>query len=194
MIEVIFYGRGGQGAVTAAQILATAVFREGKYSHALPYFRGERKGAPVLAYARISDEPMEVRGAIDNPDIVIILDAALLKTVNPLKSLKPNSLAIINTAKTPEEIGTLSENKNIRIDTIDATALSEKIYGQSSIPRVNVAMLGHFAACTKAVKMESILAAVDEYFTGDNAAKAKEGVKLAYSQAIKRVKKDRAKT
>jgi 2-oxoisovalerate ferredoxin oxidoreductase gamma subunit len=185
MIEIIFYGRGGQGAVTAAQILATAAFRESKYSHSLPYFRAERKGAPVLAYTRISDEPIEVRGAIEKADIILILDAALLKSVKPLESLKPSGLAIINTTLTTEEILSLSSNKNIRINTINATALSEKIYGQSSIPRVNVAMLGHFSALTKAVKIESILSAIDEYFTGDNAAKAKEGVKLAYNMTIK---------
>ena len=81
----------------------------------------------------------------------------------------------------PEEVLSLSKNKDLRINTIDAMAISEKIYGQSSIPRVNLIMLGHFAALTKAVKVESILTAIDEYFTGDNAIKAKEGVKLAFN-------------
>ena len=181
MIEIIFNGRGGQGAVTAAEILATAAFQEGKYSHALPYFRAERKGAPVIAYVRISEKPIEVRGSVDKADIFLILDAALLKSGNIINNSKPNGLVFINTALTPEEILTISNNKDIRIDTIDATAISEKIYGQSSIPRVNLIMLGHFAARTKAVKVESILTAIDEYFVGDNAIKAKEGVKLAYN-------------
>jgi len=181
MVEIIFYGRGGQGAVTAAEILATAAFYEGKYSHALPYFRGERKGAPVMAYARISETPIEVRGPIEKPDIVLILDAALLKTIDPLKSLRPNGLAIINTSKSPEEIKSQSKNKDIKIDAINATALSERLYGQSSIPRVNVVMLGYFAARTRVIKVESVLASIDEYFTGEVALKAKEGVKLAYS-------------
>ena len=97
--------------------------------------------------------------------------------------MKPNGLVLLNTALISEEIKSLSDKKDINIDPIDATAISEKIYGQASIPRVNVAMLGHFAACTKAIKVESVLSAVDDYFTGDNAAKAKEGVKLAYSIA-----------
>lgn len=185
MIEIIFYGRGGQGAVVAAQILATAAFLEGKYSHTLPYFRAERKGAPVLVYTRINEEPIEVRGAIEKADIILILDAALLKSVNPLESLKPRGLAIINTTLSTEGIMSLSSNKDIKIDTIDATTLSEKIYGQSSIPRVNMTMLGHFSALTKAVEMEPVLSAIDEYFTGDNAAKAKEGVKLAYNATVK---------
>ena len=84
MIEIIFNGRGGQGAVTAAQILATAAFQEGKFSHALPYFRAERKGAPVIAYTRISEDALEVRGSVDKADILLILDAALLKSGNVL--------------------------------------------------------------------------------------------------------------
>jgi 2-oxoacid:acceptor oxidoreductase gamma subunit (pyruvate/2-ketoisovalerate family) len=180
MIEIIFHGRGGQGAVVAAQTLATAAFLDGKYSHTLPYFRAERKGAPVIAYTRISDEPIEVRGGIEKADIILILDAALLKAVNPLAALKPKGLAIINTTLSQEEISGFSTDNNIIIETVDATALSEKIYDQSSIPRVNMAMLGHFASLTKAVKMESVLSAIGEYFTGDNAVKAREGVKLAY--------------
>jgi 2-oxoisovalerate/pyruvate ferredoxin oxidoreductase gamma subunit len=186
MIEIIFNGRGGQGAVTAAQILATAAFQEGKYSHALPYFRAERKGAPVVAYTRISEEPMEVRGSIDKGDILIILDGALLKSARALANSKSGTLAFINTTQTPEALIEFSENKDIKIDTIDATAISEKIYGQSSIPRVNLIMLGYLSARTGAVKLESVLTAIDEYFTGANGTKAKEGVKLAYDIAKKK--------
>lgn len=187
MIEIIFHGRGGQGAVVAAQILATAAFLDGKYSHTLPYFRAERKGAPVIAYTRISDEPIEIRGGVEKADIILLLDAALLRAVNPLAAIKPKGLAIINTTLPQEEISGFSSDKDIIIKTIHATALSEKIYGQSSIPRVNMAMLGYFAALTKAVKMESVLSAIDEYFAGDNAVKAREGVKLAYDAITKEV-------
>jgi pyruvate ferredoxin oxidoreductase gamma subunit len=180
MIEITFHARGGQGGVTASEILAKAAYYEGKYSHAFPYFRGERKGAPVLAYARISDEPITERGSITNPDITLIMDAALLKTVNPLKSLKANGLAIINTRNSPAEIISQSERKDIRVEAVNATKLSEEIYGQSSIPRVNILMLGILAATTKLVKIESIAAAIDEYFTGDNGIKAKKSVEIAY--------------
>jgi pyruvate ferredoxin oxidoreductase gamma subunit len=118
-------------------------------------------------------------------DIVFVLDAALLKTINPLNSLKTNGLAIVNTNKSPDEIISSSGNKDIQVDTIDATTLSEKIYGKSSIPKVNLAMLGYFAARTKIIKVESVLDSVDEYFTGDNAVQAKESVKLAYNYATK---------
>jgi len=179
MIEIIFYGRGGQGAVMASQILATAAFLEGKYAQAFPRFGGERKGAPVMAYVRISPDPIEVRNPIEEPDMVIVLDSALLKTVEPLNSLRANGLAIVNTNKSPEEVKNLSKNKDIKVDTIDATALSERVYGQSSIPIVNVAMLGYFTARTRIIEVESLLTSIDKYFTGDNAARAKESVKLA---------------
>ena len=107
------------------------------------------------------------------------------KSGNILDNSKPNGQVFINTALTPEEISILSSRKDIGFETMDATAISEKIYGQSSIPRVNLIMLGHFAARTKAIKMESILSAIDEYFVGDNAVKAKEGVKLAYNTTEK---------
>ena len=113
MIEIIFYGRGGQGAVMASQILATAAFLEGKYAQAFPRFGGERKGAPVMAYVRISPDPIEVRNPIEEPDMVIVLDSALLKTVEPLNSLRANGLAIVNTNNSPEEIKKLSKNKDI---------------------------------------------------------------------------------
>jgi 2-oxoacid:acceptor oxidoreductase gamma subunit (pyruvate/2-ketoisovalerate family) len=181
MIEITFHGRGGQGAVTAAQILATAAFREGKYSHALPNFRAERKGAPVQAYVRISEQPMEVRAAVDAADIILVLDNALMKTVRPLNNLKTNGSIIINASSISDEIKNATRDKGIKVYAVNATAISEKIYGQSSIPRVNVVMLGLFSAFTKAVKMESILSAVSDYFTGTNAVKAKEGAELAYS-------------
>jgi pyruvate ferredoxin oxidoreductase gamma subunit len=182
MLEITFHARGGQGGVTASEMLAKAAFYEGKCSHAFPYFRGERKGAPVLAYARISDEPIIERAPIANPDITLVMDATLLKTVNPLKSLKTNGLAIINTRKSAAEIIGQSERKDIRVEAVDATTLSEEIYGQSSIPRVNILMLGILAATTKLVKVDSIYAAIDEYFTGDNGIKAKKSVEVAYSR------------
>jgi pyruvate ferredoxin oxidoreductase gamma subunit len=180
MIEITFHARGGQGGVTASEILAKAAFYEGKYSHAFPYFRGERKGAPVLAYARISDEPIIERAPIANPDITIVMDATLLKTVNPLKSLKVGGLAIINTRETPAEIIGRSDRTDIRVEAVDATALSEEIYGQSSIPRVNIVMLGILAVTTKLVTVASIMSAIDEYFTGENGIKAKKSVEVAY--------------
>jgi 2-oxoacid:acceptor oxidoreductase gamma subunit (pyruvate/2-ketoisovalerate family) len=179
MIEIIFFGRGGQGAVTASQILATAAFTEGKYAQAFPYFGGERKGAAVTAYARISETPIEVRNPIEHPDIVVILDYGLFKTSNPLGNLKPNGIAVINTHRSTEEIKRYLK-KEMEVYTIDATGLSEKIYGHSSIPKTNMAMLGALSACGQVTKLDSILAVIDQYFTGDDVAKTKQIIKLAF--------------
>jgi pyruvate ferredoxin oxidoreductase gamma subunit len=82
MIEIRFHGRGGQGAVTSAELLALAAIGEGKYAQAFPSFGPERRGAPVVAFCRISDEPIRIRANIYEPDIVVVLDSSLLKIVN----------------------------------------------------------------------------------------------------------------
>ena len=92
MIELVFFGRGGQGAVTAAQVLATAAFREGKYSQAFPSFGPERRGAPVTAYARIDETPIVDRSQVDRADYLMVLDPKVLKTANPLKMLRKNGI------------------------------------------------------------------------------------------------------
>ena len=180
MIEVVFYGRGGQGAVTASQILATAAFSEGKYAQAFSHFGAERKGAPVMAFVRISTTTIEVRNPIEAPDIIIVLDSNLLKTGDLTDTLKPGGIAIINSSKSPEEIKGL-HRKNITVNTIDATAISEKVYGQASIPRTNIAMLGAVVAYTQIVSLDAIKVSIGQYFMADNATKARDTVELAYS-------------
>ena len=96
MIEIRFHGRGGQGAVTAAEILAKAAFEDGKYCQAFPFFGAERKGAPVMAFTRISDKPIKKRYQVYNPDYVIVLDETLLEAVDVLSGLKEEGKVIIN--------------------------------------------------------------------------------------------------
>ncbi len=96
MIEVSFHGRGGQGAVTAARLLAEAAFIEGKYCQAFPFFGAERRGAPVVAFTRINDKPIRVRSEVYNPDYVVIFDPTILESVDITKGLKPSSLVILN--------------------------------------------------------------------------------------------------
>jgi len=185
MIEIIFYGRGGQGAVTASQILATAAFNEGKYAQAVSFFGGERKGAPVSAHARISDTPLEIRSPIEKADIVIVLDPVLLKTFVPPDILKSDGLIIVNTNKSPQEIKRDWNAKDAKVNTVDATALSEKIYGQSAIPKVNTVVLGFTVASTQIVKPEHLLSAIGEYFAGGEGNKAKESANLGLGTVAK---------
>ena len=104
MIEVRIHGRGGQGAVTSAELIALAAIEEGKYAQGFPSFGPERRGAPVIAFARVNDKPIRLRPKIYQPDVAVVLDPSLLKIVDPSQGLKPGGLLIINTNKSIEQI------------------------------------------------------------------------------------------
>ena len=104
MIEIRFHGRGGQGAVTAANLLAMAAFREGKDVQAFPYFGVERRGAPVTAFTKIDDRPVRIKSQIYEPDHVIVMDSSLLKAVDVDQGLKNGGVILVNTDKKPQDI------------------------------------------------------------------------------------------
>ena len=164
MLEFIFYGRGGQGAVTAAQILATAAFHEGKYSQAFPSFGPERRGAPVSAYARIDDVPIVDRSQIEKADYVIVLDPKVLKTSNPLSALNKTGCAILNVDRSVAEIRKEAGNDDLKVFCLDASMISEEVYGQKSIPITNIAMIGAFASISGVVQLKTIIDTIDEFF------------------------------
>ena len=156
MIEIRFHGRGGQGAVTAATILAIAAFKEGKDVQAFPYFGVERRGAPVTAFTKIDDKPIRVRSQIYEPDYVVVLDQSLLRSIDVSQGIKEDGIILVNIEKTPEEIRREIKG-SVKLATVDATriALSHKL-GTKAAPIVNTAILGAFAKVTGLVKIESI--------------------------------------
>jgi len=158
MIEVRIHGRGGQGAVTTGQILAIAAFNDGKHCQTFPFFGVERTGAPVQAFARISEEPINLRSQVYNPDVVIVLEPSLLQAVNVTDGIKKDGKIIINTSKSPSE---LNLKGDFDVHTVDATAIALDIFKK---PIVNTAMLGAFAAVTRLVTIESLEKAIDEKF------------------------------
>lgn len=162
MLEIKVVGRGGQGAVTFSQLLAIAAFEQGyPVVQAMPSFGIERRGAPSYSFTRLSKTACTgYRSLIYEPDIVVILDPTLLKETNILEGLKKQGLLIINTKKTPEELGIKGDFK---IHAVDATAVAMKIFGQDI---VNTAMLGAFAAATKEIKLESLYKAIEQRFEG----------------------------
>ena len=182
MIEIVFYARGGQGAVTASQVLATAAFQEGKYAQAFPSFGVERRGAPVTAYARINESPILDRSTIEKADYVIVLASSLLKTSNPLDRLKEKGWAILNTDRSLKHLLDQNAPDGIKVFSIDATTISDKVYGKRSIPVTNVAMLGAFAAVTRIVLLDTLLDVIDQRFSGEASAKAKKTAHLAYEE------------
>lgn len=182
MIEIVIHGRGGQGAVTASQILATAAFREGKYAQAFPSFGPERRGAPVMAYARIDDQTIVERSPIMMADYVIVLDPSALKISNPLDGLKENGCAILNVDRSPKDIQKEFAKDQTKVFCIDASMISEQVYGRTSIPITNIAMMGAFASVSGAIQLDSILHTVDQVFAGEGAERAKRTARIAYEK------------
>jgi pyruvate ferredoxin oxidoreductase gamma subunit len=158
--EVRIHGRGGQGTVTAAELLAVAAFEDGKYSQAFPFFGVERRGAPVTAFTRLSDKKIRLRSQIYEPDYVIVQDATLISAADVTAGLKPEGIVIVNSEKSTEEIGLDAE---IDGRTIDATAIALEIIGR---PIVNTTLLGAFAGATGEISIESIRRSVLARFPG----------------------------
>ena len=182
MIEIVFHGRGGQGAVTASQILATAAFREGKYAQAFPSFGPDRRGAPVTAYARVDENAIVDRSPIVAADYVIVLDPNLFKMSNPLSGLKESGCAILNSDKSPETILKEVGRDKIQVFSVDASMISEQVYGETSIPITNIAMLGAFASVSGIIRLDSILETLDQFFSGEGLEKAKKTARVAFEK------------
>jgi len=173
MIEVRFHGRGGQGAVTAARLLAEAAFNEGKYCQAFPSFGAERRGAPVLAFTRIDNKPIRIRTLVYEPNYVVVLDPTLLEVINVVAGLKKGGIIVVNAKEVPEEL------KAVKVATVDATAIALEFLG---VPITNTAMLGAFARATKLVSLNSVVKVIEGYFGGKLAEKNVAAVKAAYEQ------------
>ena len=159
MYQIRIHGRGGQGVVTAAELIAIAAFFEGHAAQAFPSFGVERTGAPIEAFARIDDKPIRIREHIYQPDFLIIQDATLLATVDVAKGCMPKTIAIINTAKPKNELKINLPTENIH--TIDATKIALEIIGKNII---NTVILGAFAKTSGLISLESLKKAIKEKF------------------------------
>ena len=154
LIEIRWHGRGGQGAVTSAELLAQAAISEGKYAQAFPSFGPERRGAPVLAFVRISgQEPIRIRAEITQPDVVVVLDPRLLGIVNVTAGLKENGILVINTRRSFEDVEAQFKTK-CKLAKVDATSIAREILG---IPITNTTMVGALVRATGVVKLESLV-------------------------------------
>ncbi len=152
--EIIFFARAGQGAKTAAEIVAQAAVNEGKYVQAFPYFGPERSGAPTRAYVRVSGEPIRQHEPITDPDAVVILDDTLLASQDVSKNLDREESLIINTQKPQEELKKEIPGFQGKIYALDALNLALKITGQ---PAINSVILGKLIKVTEVVKLDSVI-------------------------------------
>ncbi len=164
LVEICFHGRGGQGAVTAANLLASAALQDGnKGVQAFPFFGAERRGAPVRAFARISGEEIHLRSEIYNPDIVIVLDESIMELVDVLKGVKKDGKILINTRKKPKDFQFSSQ---YQVATVDATGIALKyeiLVG--GIPVVNTPILGSVPRILDRVTLQSIQQMILEKWT-----------------------------
>jgi len=180
MIEIRIHGRGGQGAVLASEVLASAFFREGKFVQAFPAFGVERRGAPVTAFTRLDDQPIRIRNFIYEPDHIIILDPTLIESTQVDSGLKENGWIIINTDRPSKAFGQFSK---FRVATVDANRIAvEYKLGSPTAPIVNTAILGAFAKVTGMVAVDSVVEAMKEFVPSNKAGNA-AAIKEAYERA-----------
>jgi 2-oxoacid:acceptor oxidoreductase gamma subunit (pyruvate/2-ketoisovalerate family) len=182
-IEVRWHGRGGQGAVTAAEILAEAAYNDGfKGVTAAPFFGAERRGAPVIATNRFAREPVRTFSLVQKPAVVVVLDETILHVVNVLAGIEPDGIVLINSTKSPDRIALTSP---ARIAVTDATRwATEAGLIISGAVMFNTAILGGFSKATGLVSMQSIEKALRSHFKGDAAEKNVLGARLAYEGTI----------
>ncbi|MDZ7859593.1 MAG: 2-oxoacid:acceptor oxidoreductase family protein [Candidatus Krumholzibacteriota bacterium] len=173
MIEIRTHGRGGQGSVIASEILADAFFHEGKYVQAFPAFGVERRGAPVMAFTRVSESEIRERCQIYEPDHLVVLDSILIDTVNITDGLKEGGWIIINTNASFDDSDLTGK---YQVATVDANAIAIKYgLGSRAAPIVNTAIVGAFAGATGLVGIE----AVQEAIKGFVPLKKKENAQAA---------------
>ncbi len=178
MFQVRIHGRGGQGVVTAAEVLSVAAFLEGKHAQAFPSFGSERMGAPVVSFCRIDDQEIRLREPILDPDALIVQDPTLFKAIDVFQGLKPGGYLLVNSNRSLAELhlaDVAAKMPSGHVLTVPASELAAKHVGR---PLPNAALLGAFARLTGVVQLKSVLAAIEEAFPGKvgaaNAAAATE--------------------
>jgi pyruvate ferredoxin oxidoreductase gamma subunit len=177
MLEVRFHGRGGQGAVTSAEIIAQAAIKQGMRAQAFPSFGPERRGAPVQAFLRVSDKPIRLRSKVYKPDSVLILDPTLIAAANPTAGLKKGGYIIINSNKSPEELKQTFPGQNIV--AVDASKIAREELG---VPITNTTMLGALVRATQVVELSTLEEPVRNRF-GVNGQKNINAYTRAYNEA-----------
>ena len=184
MLQIRVHGRGGQGVVTAAELLSAAAFSEGKHAQAFPSFGSERTGAPVVSFCRIDDNPIRVREPVMRPDVIVIQDPTLLHQVEVFEGAETDTLIVINSARPAADLGISDFISRLRpgaVLTVPATELAQRHVGR---PVPNAALLGGFAALTRVVSIESVAVAISDRFAGPVGEGNCAAARAAYAAAV----------
>jgi pyruvate ferredoxin oxidoreductase gamma subunit len=166
MFEVRIHGRGGQGVVTAAELLSIAAFDEGHHAQAFPSFGSERTGAPVVSFCRFGETPIRTREPVAEPDAIVVQDPTLLHQVDLFSGLRPPGYVLINSSRSFEELGLgdlIDRFDHARMLSVPASEIARRELGR---PLPNAALLGGFAALTRTLQLDSVTAAIRERFKG----------------------------
>lgn len=186
MLQIRIHGRGGQGVVTAAEMLSIAAFAQGRHAQAFPSFGSERTGAPVIAYCRIADTPIRLREPIMAPDVLIVQDPTLLHQVDVFQGLKPEGFVLINSKKTFHALGLAeieTKYRHERLTTVPASEIALKHLGR---PLPNAVLLGGFAALSGLIALDAVAHAIRDKFSGQVA----EGNIAAASEAFDYIQRE----
>ena len=186
MLQIRIHGRGGQGVVTAAEMLSIAAFEQGRHAQAFPSFGSERTGAPVVAFCRIDDHEIRMREPILAPDVLIVQDPTLLHQVDVFQGLSADGYVLINSKRTFEELGLDEISQRLRHErliTVPATEIALKHLGR---PLPNAVLLGGFAALSGLISLDAVAHAIHAKFAGkvgtDNVSAAAEAYDVVRRQ------------
>lgn len=182
--QVRLHGRGGQGVVTAAELLAVAAFYDGQHAQAFPSFGSERMGAPVVAFCRISADPIRTRAPVAEPNALVVQDVTLLHQVDLFRGLRDEGYLLVNTARSFDELGIgeyVERFQPERLLTVPATEMALRHIGRA-VP--NAALLGSLAALTGAISLEGVVSAIGDRFSGSVAAGNAAAAREAYRYTI----------
>lgn len=178
--EIVWHGRGGQGAVTAAKILTEAAYYEGfKGVSAKPTYFSERRGAPVSVHTRIAGEPIRSFANVVFPDIVVVLDDNLLEMVNVTGNLKEGGLLVVNSARTPKELG-LEGPFNVAVSDAFRSSAEAGLIIEGNV-LISTSILGPFAAASDLVGLDNIRKAVERHFGGSALERNLKALELAHA-------------
>ncbi len=166
LFQVRVHGRGGQGVVTAAEMLSVAAFREGRQAQAFPSFGSERTGAPVVAFCRIADHEIRAHEPIVRPDALIIQDPTLLHQVDLFSGLSEDGYLLINSALAFAQLGISDLSAKLEPSRVVAVPASEIARETLGRPIANAVLLGGFAALTGVISLASVIAAIRDRFSG----------------------------
>ncbi|MBI4743951.1 MAG: 2-oxoacid:acceptor oxidoreductase family protein [Actinobacteria bacterium] len=161
MVEIRWHGRGGQGAVTAAKLLAEAALGQNKYFQAFPEYGPERMGAPIQAFTRISPEPIEIHSNVTNPEIAIVLDPTLVGSIDVTEGLPNDGIVLVNSSEPPQEIKKKLNNQKVKVYSVNATQIALETIGK---PIPNTTMLGALIKVTNLMKIDDAVEHVRSSF------------------------------